>query len=79
MGLLEVLGIIIILSLVFTFFTLYHLIRFGVGIKPKLTAAVFLAGSIVLLLTVVAVGFLVDLKLAIEELKYYVNFYLLQK
>jgi hypothetical protein len=30
----------------FAFFTLYHLTRFGIGTKPKIFSAIFLAGSI---------------------------------
>jgi hypothetical protein len=33
---------------VMAFFILYHLIRFGVGTKPKQLSFVFLAGSIIL-------------------------------
>lgn len=32
----------------FVFFTLYHLTRFGIGTKPKISAAIYLAGSIAL-------------------------------
>jgi hypothetical protein len=79
MTLLGTMGIIIVTSLIFTFFTLYHLIRFGVGVKPKITAAIFLTGSIVLLLAVSVISLLVNTKVVADEIKTYVNFYLLQK
>jgi len=37
----------------YTFAIIYHLLRFGIGIKPKLLAFVFLVGSFVLFLMTV--------------------------
>jgi hypothetical protein len=48
-------GFVIMLAvyLWYTFAIIYHLLRFGIGIKPKLLAFVFLVGSFVLFLMTV--------------------------
>jgi uncharacterized membrane protein (DUF485 family) len=48
-----VIGFILLVYLVYVFLIQYHLVRFGIGIKPKMTAAIFLIGSIVLLFPVI--------------------------
>ena len=45
---LVLLGIILAFYLWYTFAIVYHLIRFGVGIKPKTIALIFFVGSIFL-------------------------------
>lgn len=53
--------VILILYWINTFFILYHLIRFGIGTRPKQVALGFFAGSLGLfiLLIVVAVGIII--------------------
>jgi len=52
-------GVIIFLYWIHVFVILYHLIRFGVGTRPKQVSVLFLAGSIglftLLILTTVSV------------------------
>ena len=51
----------VIFSLVYTFLNIYHLIRFGIGIYPKLASVVFLAGSMILLLLTISLYYSVNL------------------
>ena len=44
-----------------TFFTLYHLTRFGIGVQPKKFAALFLMGSIVFSATAIIFFMKVDI------------------
>lgn len=47
--LLPLLAVVLILGYwTFAFFILYHLLRFGVGVKPKIVGVIFILGSIVL-------------------------------
>jgi len=41
-------AIVLVFYLWYTFSIVYHLIRFGVGTKPKRTALIFLVGSFLL-------------------------------
>ena len=45
--------IILVFYLWYTFAIIYHFLRFGVGVKPKILGFLFLAGSFVLFLLVV--------------------------
>jgi hypothetical protein len=51
---LNLLGVLFVIVLVFyigyTFAIVYHLIRFGIGTKPKVAALVFFVGSMLLLI-----------------------------
>ena len=42
--------VLLLAQAIFMFVALYHLMRFGVGGLPKLLAAVYLTGSVVLML-----------------------------
>ena len=41
-------GFLFLIYWVFNFVILYHLVRFGIGVQPKILAAAFLLGMIVL-------------------------------
>lgn len=62
---LPILPIILVLAIVWylinSFFIVYHLIRFGIGPKPKIIAFVFLAGSWALLIVAIMLYHNVDL------------------
>jgi hypothetical protein len=55
------LGIGLLFFTVQVFFITYHLIRFGIGSKPKLIALIFLSGSWLLLIVTVIMWSRVDL------------------
>ena len=46
-------GFVVLIYFVYVFLIQYHLIRFGVGIRPKMTAVIFLFGSAILLIPVI--------------------------
>jgi hypothetical protein len=48
-----IIGILLLIYFIYIFLIQYHLIRFGVGIRPKIMAAVFVFGSLILLLPVI--------------------------
>lgn len=60
--------IIVGVYLWYTFSTVYHLIRFGVGKNPKILALVFFAGSFVLFSIVLSFYSKVDLKAILQQL-----------
>jgi hypothetical protein len=45
----------------YVFAILYHLIRFGIGAKPKLTALIFFAGSVLLLMIILGTYNVLDI------------------
>ncbi len=45
-----ILLVLLLAQAIFMFVALYHLIRFGVGSLPKLLAAVYLTGSVLLMM-----------------------------
>ncbi|MEK7582686.1 MAG: hypothetical protein AAB452_02395 [Patescibacteria group bacterium] len=49
------------------FFILYHLIRFGIGIAPKILALTFFLGSVVLFITTFASYTQVNLSKSLER------------
>lgn len=50
---LVVIVILLLIYWIFAFIILYHLIRFGVGSMPKLSALIYFIGSLVLFFVVV--------------------------
>ena len=48
-------GLLFLIYWVQAFFIVYHLIRFGIGPKPKITALVFFIGSIFLTMVIFTV------------------------
>jgi CBS domain containing-hemolysin-like protein len=46
-------AIIVLVYWVHSFFIIYHLTRFGIGIKPKLIAMIFFIGSMLLFMAVI--------------------------
>lgn len=45
----------LVLYFIYTFIIVYHLTRFGIGVKPKLAAMIFFVGTLALLLIFFAV------------------------
>jgi hypothetical protein len=62
------LTILILVYWVHTFFIMYHLMRFGIGVKPKIFALTFFVGS--MLLFMVAVFFYNQVDLSAISLKF---------
>jgi hypothetical protein len=60
--------VILVLYLWYTFAIVYHFVRFGVGIRPKILAFVFFVGSFVLFALVVNAYFSVDWASLIEKI-----------
>ncbi|TSC91354.1 MAG: hypothetical protein CEN90_483 [Parcubacteria group bacterium Licking1014_17] len=52
-----------------SFFIIYHLIRFGTGTLPKITAFVFFAGAIVLVMIAIIAYAKLDMSSTIELFK----------
>jgi len=48
-----ILIILIVVYVLFVFFIIYHLIRFGIGVKPKITALFFFFGSLLILILLI--------------------------
>jgi len=47
------LSILILVYWVHSFFIIYHLTRFGIGVKPKIFALIFFVGSMLLFITAI--------------------------
>ncbi|MDD5146657.1 MAG: hypothetical protein PHN39_02870 [Candidatus Pacebacteria bacterium] len=60
--------VILILYLWYTFAIVYHFVRFGVGVRPKVLAFVFLVGSFILFVLMVDAYFTVDWTSLIETI-----------
>jgi len=56
---------------IFNFIIIYHLVRFGVGVQPKIFAIIFFLGTIFLFLATIILYFSLDLT-PLEEV--FVNF-----
>lgn len=46
---------------IYVFITIYHLVRFGIGLVPKILALIFLAGSVILFTATLALYWRVNL------------------
>lgn len=53
----------------YVFAILYHLIRFGIGARPKLTALIFFAGSVLLLMIALTTYNTLDVRAAASGLE----------
>jgi len=62
------------INLWYVFAIIYHLIRFGIGVNPKIMALFFFIGSIVFFLIVFAMFNLVDWQNLLNKLVDFVNF-----
>ncbi|MBU4350791.1 hypothetical protein KKH63_00460 [Patescibacteria group bacterium] len=65
--------IIFAINLWYVFAIIYHLIRFGIGAKPKIMALFFFISSIVFFLIVFAMFNLVDWQDILDKLVDFVN------
>ena len=59
--------ILLIIYWIGGFIILYHLIRFGVGTRPKIAAFVFFIGSILLIVVAIALYAKIDLAQFVTE------------
>lgn len=62
-------GLILVFYWGFSFFIIYHLIRFGIGPRPKLVALIFFLGSIALFMIAYHYFSKMDLALVFENFK----------
>ncbi|HVZ11144.1 MAG TPA: hypothetical protein VG941_01895 [Candidatus Paceibacterota bacterium] len=51
-----------------SFFLVYHLTRFGIGIRPRIIALVFLVGAVILFGLLIAFAARIDLSYAFSRL-----------
>jgi len=63
---LALLGLGFLFFIVQVFFITYHLIRFGIGSKPKIIALIFFSGSWLLFVTLVIMWLRVDLSMIFD-------------
>lgn len=62
-------GLVLVIYWGFSFFIVYHLVRFGIGPKPKFFALVFFLGSICLFLIAYRNFTILDLPAIFKNLK----------
>ena len=69
--------VIVFLALVYwipTFFVVYHLIRFGIGPRPKFIALVFLIGSVILFSLFIIGASQIDLTALAQQVGNYMKY-----
>ena len=67
-------GLVLLVYWFVVFFIVYHLLRFGIGVKPKLVAFVFFIGSVVLVFPTLVFFQQVDFQEVVRSLTGSINF-----
>lgn len=60
-------GLVFLIYWIYAFFIIYHLVRFGIGTKPKIIAFIFFIGSAFLFMQLIYLFNQVDLKTVLNN------------